>query len=145
MDVEILNSEFELVLYGISGTATNNNWGETGFRLMNKMWEKVRSNNLKNKGINVWVYEPNGKMFTGVELDKAPENDTGLELKQINLTKYAYYKHIGPYSLLAQAYLKMRTYLSNNNLETCLPSLEIYGHWNQNESKLETEILMCLK
>jgi len=145
MDVEILNSDFELVLYGISGTAINNNWGEIGFRLMNKMWEKVRSNNLKNKGINVWVYEPNGKMFTGVELDNAPKNDIGLELKQINMAKYAYYKHIGTYSLLAQAYSKMRTYLSEKNLETCSPALEIYGHWDQDESKLETEILMCLK
>lgn len=145
MDVEILNNDFKLVLYGFSGTAINNNWGDTGFRLMNKMWEKVRSNNLKNKGINIWVYEPNGKMFAGVELDNSPENDTDLELKQINLSKYAYYKHIGPYNLLAYAYSKMRAYLSEKGLETCSPGLEIYGHWDQDESKLETEIIMCLK
>ena len=145
MDVEISSNNFKLALYGISGTVVNNNWGDTGFRLMNKMWEKVRENNLKNKGINVWVYEASGRMFTGVELDNLPGNEIGLELKQINLTKYAYYKHIGPYSLLAQAYSKMRNYLVEKGLETCFPSLEIYGHWDEDESKLETEIIMCIK
>lgn len=58
---------------------------------MNKMWDNVRANKLKNKRINIWVYEASGKMFTGVELDKVPELDTGLELKQINMPKYTYY------------------------------------------------------
>ena len=83
-------------------------------------------------------------MFTGVELEEAPVNDTGLELKKISMSKYAYYKHIGPYSGLAQAYSKMRSYLAANGLKAGVPGLEIYGHWNQDESKLETEILMCL-
>jgi effector-binding domain-containing protein len=144
MDVEILNKDFSLTIYGFSGTAVNKNYGEAGFKLMNKMWEKVRSNNLRNKGINVWVYEPNETVFAGVELESTPENDTGLESKQINLTKYAYYKHTGPYSGLAQAYSKMRTYLAANNLKAGFPGLEIYGHWSQDESKLETEIIMSL-
>jgi len=144
MDVEIVNKEFNLTIYGFSGTAVGKNYGDTGFKLMNKMWDKIRSNSLKHKGINVWVYEPDERMFTGVELEEAPVNDTGLELKKISMSKYAYYKHIGPYSGLANAYSKMRSYLAANGLKTSFPGLEIYGHWNQDESKLETEILMCL-
>jgi len=144
MEVEILNEDFSLTLYGFSGIAVNKNYGDTGFKLMNKMWETVRAHSLKNKGVNVWVYEPNEKMFAGVELERTPENDIELELKQIHLTKYAYYKHIGPYSGLAGAYAKMRTYLTENNLKVGSPGLEIYGHWNQDETKLETEIIMSL-
>src|SRR5476651_1529655 len=120
MDVEILNKDFNLTLYGFSGTAVNKNYGETGFKLMDKMWEKVKSNSLKHKGINVWVYEPNEMVFAGVELESAPEVETGLELKQINISKYLYYKHIGPYRGLAGAYSKMRAYLAENNLKAGL-------------------------
>jgi len=144
MDVEIINKAFNLTLYGFSGTAVNKNYGETGFRLMNKMWEKVRSNSLKHKGINVWVYGDHEEVFAGVELEDTPQTDTGMEVKQVSLAKYAYYKHIGPYSGLAQAYAKMRAYLAENNLKAVSPGVEIYGHWNQDESKLETEILMGL-
>ena len=144
MDVEIINKAFNLTLYGFSGTAVNKNYGETGFRLMNKMWETVRANNLKNKGMNVWVYGANEEVFAGVELDTVPQTDTGMQVKQINMNRYAYYKHLGPYSGLAQAYTKMRAYLAENNLKAVSPGLEIYGHWNQDESKLETKILMCL-
>ena len=33
------------------------------------------ANKLKNKRINIWVYEASEKMFTGVELEKVPELD----------------------------------------------------------------------
>ena len=144
MQIEIIEKDFNLILYGVSGVSVNNNLGETGFRLMGKMWEKVKADNLKHKGINVWVYEPEGKMFTGVEIEDIPLNYTGLELKEISLTKYAYYKHIGPYNKLAEAYTRLREQINQKGLKTCFPALEIYGHWNEDESKLETEILMSL-
>ena len=144
MNVEILNEDFHLTVHGFSGTAINRNYGEIGFKLMNKMWEIVRANELKNKGINVWVYEAGEKVFAGVELENAPVNGSGLEMKQINLSKYAYYKHVGPYSGLANAYAKIRAYLAEKNLKPGYPGLEIYGHWSPDESKLETEIIMSL-
>lgn len=144
MDVEIVNKPFCLTLYGFAGTAVNKNYGETGSKLMNKMWETVRANNLKHKGMNVWVYGANEEVFTGIELEPATQENTGMEAKQINMNRYAYYKHIGSYSGLGQAYAKMRAYLAENNLKPISPGLEIYGHWNQDETKLETEILMCL-
>jgi hypothetical protein len=56
MDIEIIDKPFTVELYGFSGVAVNRNFGETGMRLMNKMWGLVKSNQLKNKGVNVWVY-----------------------------------------------------------------------------------------
>jgi hypothetical protein len=35
--------------------------------------------------------------------------------------------------------------IKRRGFETTLPYVEIYGHWNNDESKLETELLMCLK
>lgn len=143
MNVEIINNPFVLNIYGFSGMALNKDYTATAFKLSGKMWETVKSNNIKNKGINIWVYEPNEMVFTGVELDPIPDQDTALELKSITLTKYAYYKHTGPYKLIKQVGLKMQDELKSKGFNTCLPYIEIYGHWI-NETMSETELLLSL-
>jgi hypothetical protein len=35
--------------------------------------------------------------------------------------------------------------LTKQGFEVILPYIEIYGHWTRDESKSETELLMCLK
>ena len=144
MKVEIINKPFELDIYGFSGVARNKDYADTAFKLSGRMWQTVKSTNLRNKGINIWVYEPNEMVFAGVELDNIPDHDTGLEQKRITLTEYAYYKHIGPYNLIKQVGLNMQNEIKSMGFDTCLPYIEIYGHWTNDETKLETELLMCL-
>src|SRR6185436_6031808 len=103
MNLEIINDPLRLDIYGFQGIAVNKDYAGTAFKLMDRMWQAVRSNNLKNKGLNIWVYEPNQKVFAGVELNEIPNHDTGLEQKSITLLKYARYKHIGPYNPIKQA------------------------------------------
>ena len=145
MNVEIIQKDLILDIYGFSGIAVNKDYSGTAFKLMDKMWQTVKSNNLKNKGLNIWVYEQNEKVFAGVELNDIPEQHTGLEQKRITLTRYAYYKHIGSYSLIKQAGQNMRDELQRKGYETVLPYIEIYGHWTNDDTKLETELLMSLK
>lgn len=145
MNVEIIDHPFRLSIYGFSGKALNKDYAGTAFKLSGKMWETVKSNNLKNKGINIWVYEPNEIVFAGVELDNIPEHNISLKQKNINLAKYAYYKHIGPYKLLRQVGMDMQNELKSKGFQTTLPYIEIYGHWTNDETKSETELLMSLK
>ena len=145
MDIEIINKNLTLDIYGVSGNAINKDYVGTGFRLMDKMWQTVKAKGSKNKGHNIWVYEANEKMFAGFELDNAPKGDTGLEQKNIAINKYAYYKHIGSYKLIRQVGQNVRDELKNRGLEACFPYIEIYGHWTNDETKLETELLMCIK
>jgi len=106
---------------------------------------QVKSNNLKNDGINVWVYENDNKMFAGVKLEDTPANDIGLEQKNINLVKYAYYKHVSPYGQIRQAGWKVLDELRRMGNKTREPYIEIYGHWTADETKLETEMIWCLE
>jgi effector-binding domain-containing protein len=145
MEVAIINKPFILIICGFSGTASNKDYAGTAFRLMDKMWQVVKSNNIKNKGLNIWVYEPNEMVFAGVELNEEIKPAFGLDQKTITLSKYAYYKHIGPYNLIKQAGQNMTNELKARGLEVISPYIEIYGHWTNDESKLETELLMCLK
>jgi effector-binding domain-containing protein len=145
MNLEIINEPLRLDIYGFSGIAVNKDYAGTAFKLMDKMWQIVKSNNLKNKGLNIWVYEQDHSVFAGVELNDIPNQDTGLEQKAITLLKYARYKHIGSYNLIKQAGQNMTDELKSKGYETILPYIEIYGHWTNDETKLETELLMSLK
>jgi len=145
MSVEIINTPLSLNIYGFFGVAVNKDYAGTAFKLMDKMWQVVKSKKLKNEGRNIWVYEEDQKVFAGVELNDILNQDTGLEQKSITLLKYACYKHIGAYSLIKQAGQKMTDELQRKGYECTLPYIEIYGHWTNDETKLETELLMCLK
>jgi len=126
MNVEIINKPFRLDIYGFSGIAINKDYTGTAFRLMDRMWQVVKSNGLKNKGLNVWVYKSNEKVFAGVELDDTPKQDTQLEQKNLSLPKYAYYKHVGPYNLIKQTGQTMNDELKKKGFETDFPYIEIY-------------------
>lgn len=145
MNLEIINKNLKLDIYGFSGIAIGKDYAGTAFKLMDRMWQTIRLNGLKNKGLNVWVYEQDERVFAGVEFDDIPKHDSGLEQKKITLIKYAYYKHIGPYNLIKQVGLSMKNELTDRGFETTSPYIEIYGHWTSDETKLETELLMCLK
>jgi len=145
MNVEIINEPLRLDVYGFSGTAIDKDYVGTAFKLMDRMWQIVKSNNFKNKGLNIWVYEQDQRVFAGVELNEMPNQNTELERKSITLVRYACYKHIGPYNLIKQAGQNMTAELKSKGYETVLPYIEIYGHWTNDETKLETELLMSLK
>ncbi len=145
MNVQIIDIPLSFSLHGFSGLAENKDYASVAFSLSDKMWRAVKSNNLKNKGLNVWVYEQNESVFAGVELNDVPNQETGLEQKTITLLKYAYFKHVGPYKLIKHAGQEMRDDLKRKGFETISPNIEIYGHWTKDESKLETELLSCLK
>ena len=109
------------------------------------MWQTVKSENLKTGGKNIWMYEADEKVFVGLELLETSKNEFILEKKEIQLTKYAYYKHFGAYEKIPVSGERMKTELQQKGFKTCSPYIEIYGHWNADETQLETELLMSLK
>ena len=145
MSATIIDKPLHFNIHGFSGVAINKDYAGTAFKLMDRMWQVVKANSLKNKGLNIWVYEAGEKVFAGVELDNNNVTNTGLEYRNIVLEKYAYHKHIGPYTQIKQAGLKMTNELKATGLETTLPYIEVYGHWTSDETKLETELFMSIK
>jgi effector-binding domain-containing protein len=145
MNIEIIDKAFELDVYGFSGITLNGDYAGTAFKLMDKMWQVVKSNGLGNKGKNIWIYEQNNRVFAGVELDDIPKPDIIIEHKNVRIVKYAYYKHIGSYNLIKQVGQAMTNEIHEKGFEVMLPYIEIYGHWTNDDSKLETELLMSLK
>jgi effector-binding domain-containing protein len=147
MSIEIITKHFQLDIYGFGGIAANKDYAGTAFKLSGKMWDVVKANGIKNKGKNIWIYNRDDRVFAGVELENftTDNNNYGLEKKTIDLKKYAYFKHIGPYNRIKQTGQNMTNELMKQGFEVILPYIEIYGHWISDETKLETELLMCLK
>jgi len=142
MQTEIIDTELKLNIIGFQGIAQNKDYAGMAFKLMDKMWKIVKGDGIKHKGMNIWVYEDSHAVFAGVEPEDPALPHNGLEKKTITLKKYAYYKHIGPYQLIGKAGEQMRNEIKSLGLKVMLPYIEIYGHWVQDESKLETELLM---
>jgi len=140
----LIKHNYHIVIHGFSGVAMNKDYVGIAFQLSDKMWKVVKGNAIENKGKNVWVYETGHAVFAGVELVNPGIKNTGLELKEITLKKYAYLKHVGPYQLIKQAGQNMNSELERMGEKTAMPYIEIYGHWTPDENLLETELIVRL-
>lgn len=146
MNIEIITAKLQLEVFGFGSVAVNKDYTGTAFKLSGSMWELVKSNNIKNKGKNIWIYDSADKVFAGVELENNTDGiSSGLEHKILEIEKYAHYRHIGPYHLIKRSGQMMTEQLSNMGFEITTPYVEIYGHWVKDETKLETELIMSLK
>jgi hypothetical protein len=148
MSFAILTTALAFNLHGKSSAVENQRYGETGVKLMNEMWRIVKGTKTPNKGINHWVYLPDGRMFTGVELEPGATAPTELEPLSFELRRYLKRVHVGPYEALPAKWKALQSEITArgetiaNSFET--PALEIYGHHCGDTSKLETTILIGL-
>jgi effector-binding domain-containing protein len=145
MEIEIHDEPLSFDLYGLSGDVPNHDYAGTGMKLMNELWPRVKNNGLPHKGINFWVYDCSTSMFTGVELSDASNVGDLLEHKLVNLPRYAYYKHIGPYNKLGDTHRAFEREMMARGLTEIGPRVERYGNWVEDESKLVTEIFIGVK
>lgn len=140
MEIEIVDQPIQFQLYGFSGYVEDNRFGEVGFRLMNEMWRVVKESSTANTGINHWVYLPDGRMFVGVELLPDAVVPKQLESIEFDLKRYLKHVHLGPYQNLPAKWTALKTEIAERNETIGSPSLEIYGHHCDDQSKLETSI-----
>ena len=117
--------------------------------LLNRVWPVIKGHGggqpVPNTGINWAVYGEHGWMFAGVEADVPDAGAIGLERTTVRLTRYAEWKHIGPYGKLAAACEDLHTAVAAMGFRAAGPLVEVYGHWTQDESKLETTILLQIE
>ena len=133
---------FEKVLGGASiWHDGKKSYGEEIVGLLNTVWSRLREMDVVQNGINMVVYDPDGTVFAGVEVSEADAKRCGLESRKVKLGRYGYFKHVGPYSKLQETCVRMAEELSTMGHPPTQPIVEIYGHWTDDESKLETEIL----
>src|SRR5208283_1002348 len=97
MRIEIIETPIQFHLHGKSSAVPNHNYGEVGLRSMDELWKVVKQTGTATTGINHWVYLPDERMFTGVELLPNTQAPVGLEPLRFELQRYLRHVHIGPY------------------------------------------------
>ena len=127
MKIEIIEGRIRFHLYGIGGVVENERYGEVGLRLMNEMWQVVKSARIATTGINHWVYLPDGRMFVGVELRNAQQIPipNQLEPLEFELPRHMKHVHVGPYQALPQKWRELKAELAARGEVIGSPSLEI--------------------
>jgi hypothetical protein len=145
MNIEIIETPIRFSLHGKSGAVQNERYGEIGMKLMDELWRIVKQSSTATTGINHWVYLPGGRMFVGAELSPNTPAPDGLEPLQFELPRYLRHVHIGPYDQLPDKWKALKSELEARGETIGSPSLEVYGHHCEDESKQETTILIGLK
>ncbi len=145
MNPEMRETPFEKRLYGRSKTVLQNQKPvEAMFAAMDETWKIVRERSIPNGGLIHIVYTAQ-RVFAGVEITGSVDASWGLEQVNLVIPRSIYYRHIGAYDLLGQAYASMNAEITASGLATTGLSLEIYGHWSEDTAKLVTEILIGIK
>ena len=119
-----------------------NCYGETIKIGMDKVWSRLKPE--MTFGINHVVYYANDDVFVGVETKDDAEID-GLEKRKIEVERSYKHLHIGPYSGLPEAHAKARSEVLKVQDSLVFPIIEVYGHWNKDPGKLETQLVFPLK
>ena len=146
MEIEISRKQKDIVLYGVWKVHNEKkSFGEEITELLDQVWPEVKSKGLNHTGINHVVYDCNDIVFAGIELRSPPSMKTSLQARKFSFPQYAYWKHIGPYDLLGDVHKDINETLEALGQQAVCPNMEVYGHWNEDTSKLETEIFYNLK
>ncbi len=141
MSIEIRTEPIEFNLHGVSGDVPAHNYAKAGFKLMDSLWPVIKENGIKTTGINYWFYNGATRLSTCVELVDASDL---FEHIPVRFEEYAYYKHVGPYDRLSEAYAAMKAEIAARGLPQNGLSMERYGDWTDDSSKLETDIFIGL-
>lgn len=115
------------------------------FAAMNETWGIVREKSIPNGGINYIVYTNADHVFAGLEITGSLDLSCGLEQVDLIIPRTLYYRHVGAYDLLGGTYAAMNAEMTAKGLAATGLSLEIYGHWSEDTSKLVTELLIGIK
>ncbi len=145
MEPGIRPPPLDVTLLGASGRFTpENGFGHAVRALLDRAWPVIKAKSIPNPGINWVVYGHDGEVFAGVETQIPDPAAIGLERMDLRLKRYAEWTHVGPYSKLGQTYDAMHDALTAMGHRPTRPLVEIYGHWTDDESRLETRILWSI-
>ncbi|HEY8241061.1 MAG TPA: hypothetical protein VIH35_06425 [Kiritimatiellia bacterium] len=141
MNLEI-KGPFDLLLGGaskqhIEGTC----YGDDITGLLGSVWPAIGAKGVVHRGISIAVYDKGDKVFAGVEMSRADAERAGLEVKALHFPQHASFKHVGPYNQLPGVFAEMTAEITKRGLVPGFPRLEIYGHWTDDTSKLETTVV----
>jgi effector-binding domain-containing protein len=126
-------------------------WSELGANLiplLDCVYVQVRAGKIVQTGHNVFVYRDGDRdrvtAEVGVEVAGPFDAIDDVVYSSTPAGEVASTLHIGPYSGLGSAYDALAEWCRNNNRPRARTYWEVYGDWNEDAAKLETEVFYLL-
>jgi effector-binding domain-containing protein len=110
-----------------------------------EVWQFIRKTGLAHSGLNVAVYyDGEINLECGVIVNAPFTGDGVVNCSHTPEGEVATVAYYGPYSGLYEAYDAISARCQADNRKLAAPSWEIYGHWNDDPSKLRTDVFCSL-
>ncbi len=114
-------------------------------QLCGEAWNYIRAAHVPSPGRNVAVYL-NGTidLEVGVEVDSTADGAGDIVRSATPAGRVATATHFGSYARLAEANQGILEWCRVNSLKPSGPSWEVYGHWTDDQEKVQTDIFYLL-
>jgi effector-binding domain-containing protein len=113
-----------------------------------EVWNFTKTAGIERPGRHVAVYRDGGDgrlvVEVGVEVDSPFTGDGNVFCSATPGGTVATTVHIGPYDRLGEAHEAVLRWCRDNHHDPAGPNWEIYGHWDDDPEKLETEVFYLL-
>lgn len=123
--------------------------GQLFRRYLDQVYAAARSGAVHLDGQNIFIYRSASAHELTVDFcvgATAPFTAVGaVEPLETPNGPVAMTTHIGDYGRLAEANAAILEWCRAHNRELAGPSWEVYGHWNEDPAKLETEVYYLLR
>ena len=127
-------------------------WSELGSNLLpllDRVYVQVRAGKIAQSGHNVFVYRDattdSVTAEVGVEVSGPFEAIDDVVYSTTPFGEVASTLHIGPYSDLGGAYDALAHWCKEHHRPRTNAYWEVYGDWNEDPAKLETEVFYLLE
>jgi effector-binding domain-containing protein len=124
----------------------------TGFRLpLDEVWRFMRKHAELCPDHNVFIYHPAAECAGAMDIDFGVEVAQPFpaegEVRCVTMPagRAATMLHVGPYDRLVETHTEVQRWCAANGHPLAGVSWEIYGHWNDDPSKLETRVGYLLR
>jgi effector-binding domain-containing protein len=111
-----------------------------------EVWNFIRAARIERPGRHVAVYlDGQINLEVGAEVPGPFQGDGQVVYSATPAGLVATTAHMGPYHLLGDAYAAINKWCADHQLTAAGPTWEIYGHWDDDPSKLRTDVFILLK
>lgn len=131
----------------VRGTTDVAGLPDTIIGLLNQVYAGLGATGAVQTGHNIVFYDLHGpvlKVEVGVQVDKRFDSDGAVVSSAVPAGRVARTLHVGPYGEMHRAHMAIQQWCKANGEEPAGPNWELYGDWNDDESKLETEVFYLL-
>ena len=110
-----------------------------------EVWKFIRANQIPQPGRHVAVYLDGAiNIECGAEVGAKFSSDGRVFCSQTPAGPAVTTVHRGPYHLLGHAHETIRQWCAAHNLSLAGPNWEVYGHWTDDPSQLQTDVYYLL-